>query len=287
MEQRAIAGLAIAVIAIVLLSMLFRDVGDSFEKLDVEEIKCRESIKAHAQTTSWTAGEVGGAIACEPRRPDPISEERVLAEEMRNCWDRWQQGSLELFQEQGTYCNVCSFVSLTKDFENFGEFLATTDAPHTPLTYAEHFSPYLSEFSEDVAMPNAVQQVDLDSEQPYAVIFVYSRGTGNVGSWFTNFLWYPDDATLDLAAGAGAGAAGGGLLMGAAYLGGASVALSSLPFWVVGGAAAGAAYVIGFSGLETPQWISLIGVIPNEPEALNQWGCEFSGQRSQNMIKDV
>jgi len=107
-----------------------------------------------------------------------------LAEAMRQCWQNWGSGRLDLFNSAGDYCSVCSVITFTKELQgnvsnlsNFSGYLDnTTFLPG--MTYKQLLQGYAS-VNTDISGGNlASPPYKVSTAEPIAVIFWYSKEKG-------------------------------------------------------------------------------------------------------------
>lgn len=198
---------------------------------------------------------------------DTAAQERMkhlLAEEMRQCWNDWGKGELELFKEEGVYCHVCAKVHFDHaerqalPLRNFSGYLAEEKAPEGD-TYAQVLTGAISE-NTGVEMKHFGEQVyTVDTSRDQLVLFTYAK--------------YKDQKTLaqvvfgadKVTPGASALIAGGTVATGAIILGAPVVVPAGVAFFVVGAITSAADDFYTFSA---------IYITPEDPSSYNAESCE-------------
>lgn len=182
-----VVSLAILLVIAVVVLLFFNQVKEKASAQSTVEL-CRESVELSALT------KVGGiqtydALQC-PTEYTALTEDdekeikQQLAQEMLNCFYKFGQGKLELFQlKPGTeinYCAVCSVIEFKGDaagvpIKDFTQFLVTEKVPR--LYGTETYYEFLYGESAPVGFGTEAAKLndDLSSEVPYAVLFFYAK----------------------------------------------------------------------------------------------------------------
>ncbi len=125
----------------------------------------------------------------------------IIAEEIYDCWDKFGEGKLELFEGNNVYCSICSHI----DFENkelvinnFGEYLATRLIPRIDTTqdvtlerptYIEYLTAYKTKGYNFIKQREYGtiddDSIDTSNNNEYSVLFVYVKGREKM----KNFLY--------------------------------------------------------------------------------------------------
>ncbi|MDD9953870.1 MAG: hypothetical protein OXR66_06055 [Candidatus Woesearchaeota archaeon] len=205
-----------------------------------EDLDCSSQIRAHAAVVKLTAEQKQLNIKCPTKRFPLVEEhEKWLARHMRQCWDMWGNGELQLFgTNDGMYCHVCSVHTIENipKMENFHIFLQNTTMEGATVTYEEYLSGTLrgSHFAKEDIPANA--EAEFLAEDPVGVIFYHAKGQSGMEKLWNHFI--PDPVT-GTAVGAGLGGAAGGVAF--AKFGAVFVGIVAAPAWVPSAAATGIA----------------------------------------------
>ncbi len=294
-------GVLVGLVVIILGLLLYHHLFQAGQGLPSEE-NCRASIIANSKIVHGSAGTLSSNIQCEAEDKtistrDQEAARRQLAEALRFCWDRWQHGSLELFEGEGTFCNPCAFVSLQHDLTDFNRYLFTTPIKKDGPTYVQYLTSTSTEFAEGNVpeLPKDAPRELLPAGQ-YAVLFVYAKGEAAVGKLRDNLqknslLTATTVAKYSIRGAAiGSGVAAGGVVAVFATMAAAGAAVPG-PGWVVSaisllGVAGGALYGAIKGGqyaydtqITLPQWTAQVVLLPNKPEEIARWGCTKSTQQ--------
>ncbi len=274
---------------------------DVFERgsLAAEEEHCRQTITMHSRLVRSTGEHAAPPIECAPDERvidnrDPEKAKRQVADALVFCWERWQEGEIQLFNEEGTFCNPCSIVTFRKaDGEFRGVTAYMENAKVNGVTYADFLYPFESElYGEEKDMTHP--ELAFDTSETYAIVFYHDKNHSTRGLWeaVTEDPLKLTNAMRE----AGTGATVGALVVGVPVLviGGVCTFISGgicAPVTATGtlaatgiGSTIGAAVGGGKSvmdGLTYPEWFSMIFVIPHESEAYKALGCEAVFQQGR------
>jgi hypothetical protein len=283
---------AIAVMVLLLIMLLYQKiyVGTAGSP---EEAQCRASIVTQAKIVYASGGDLSSQIVCTPKQVTISTEneenaKRQLAETMKSCWDRWQRGTLELFKDNGIYCNPCAYVSFNgggKTLQGFSQYLTTATISKDGPTYASYLmSTGSGQAKGNVPMtstPPSVAEDTLLTGTEYAVLFLYAKGD-SVQRIKNNFGSNPVRNVKKVAVMTGVGAVVGGVTIVVATGGIALVPI--VIAGVAGGAIGGIGeYLVGSS--EKPEWVSLVVLEPNDANTLLGLGCQKVEQQGPSQLK--
>lgn len=270
-----------------------------------ENSLCYLQVLAHNRIAELSKGEKAPPIIC-PTKEVPIkaslSESRVkqdIALEMKRCWETWGAGEYVLFDEDSTYCHICSVVRFEEreNIEDFNTYLLTTPiAQHSNLSYMEYLSPgfFGERYAKDAfaqELANTPQEGTIDTSKDYAIIFYHLRGEEQVKRFF---IEVSQDSVTRTGAALGVGGASG-LIVGGSAAAAAQIALIGVCGLATGGwclvAVAGAGIAAGgmaavSSGYvaqalidNPPSHMSMLLFKPLEPDEIEQLRCQKSFAR--------
>ena len=163
---------------------------------------CGESVKAHALFTFGDLAQQPG-IKCSPLGVTIDTDlgssrgqeraKRKIASVMKDCWDVYGRGRYKLFEKETVYCSPCAIIRFSDKDEGIGhftEYLATTNVPGKKISYLDYFSGYeTAQFRQLIDNPSIYNKEDvrlaqeLDSDEVYAVVFTYVKGTREIEEW--------------------------------------------------------------------------------------------------------
>ncbi|MBW2990156.1 hypothetical protein KY348_00455 [Candidatus Woesearchaeota archaeon] len=248
----------------------------------VEDSECKASIISHATLLRVTGEDTTPDIHCPTKYytlPKESNEEikHYIADSLKTCWGTWGKGELQLFNQQGYYCHVCSVIDFddkTKKIQGLNNYLINTPTDKdTPLTYMDYLTGYASE-KADPALIQEVQEKGfsdtIHTSKPYAVMFVYAKGKTGV------------KAFLDGMDALGLGTTGGGITTGLALGSAAGIGLAAAGVAsggaaiVIAGAVTAAGGVIGYITADDTHWIALTLFTEYNAETLKSIGCEIA-----------
>ncbi|MBW3020387.1 hypothetical protein KY334_03745 [Candidatus Woesearchaeota archaeon] len=115
------------------------------------------------------------------------SDKRVLAEEMKTCWENFGKGELTLFEGNGLFCSVCSRISAKEEvkIDNFEQYLQNNVVKGKDYTYINYLSNfrYVDDGVADLRNynPKVINQfpdstITISDDDKYGVLFIYARG---------------------------------------------------------------------------------------------------------------
>ncbi len=275
----------------IILALIISRAFSSPSYFDPETEACAQQIKLSSQIATASKGDYAIEIDC-PTKEVTISgneneQKHQLAQDMVACHELWVQEGL-LFDEDGVYCHVCSFIEFedSGELEGFSEFMNTVPED-TP--YLQQIAPIKT---EDLATQPVVADV-INRDDLRATVFLYARGEEEIK--FLDQRLFSQDAlerplvaggavtagyiglkygghvvikrTIGLAAGATCGAFSFGIgavpcAIGATALVEGTFLLSSL---------LGADYWVN----DPPQFASFVVQDEWRPEVVEQLGCEI------------
>ena len=162
------------------------------EDLSITE-QCRASVVTNARY--HIAGlDFSSEIDCPTRKIVLEKESQEEAKEkvanaMYTCWKQFGQGKLNLFKDDGVYCNVCYIIDVkTEDpIRDFGRYLFETPSPTENLYYYDYLNSFDTSKAKEVVGKLDLAGVRLegdelsnkDGENKYATLFVYAKGQDN------------------------------------------------------------------------------------------------------------
>lgn len=286
------------VILIILFVFFYQIRKDLFVK-PTEDINCAAQVRASAAISDIRKGKVAPDITCPTREVifksgvKDITIHEELADEMKWCWDTWGNGELVLFNEDGTYCHICSVARFegNRQVPGFREYLHEEIVPRTEVTYMEYFSPqylgtrYMTEEGKHSRLrEEQILTTPFEMSQDHAIIFYQIRGERQVKDFFIKMS---QDAIDRPAAAIGAGGAafaiGGTIAGGAAFVACGVVTLSAC-WWISGGVALAAGSMAGIPTAylaqeiadDPPHHMALLVFRPLETSDIDSLGCEYS-----------
>lgn len=247
---------------------------------------CKESIDANARG-HLRGITIDSDIKCPTKvfaiaSQDNEKKEKIIANEMNDCWTKFNAGKSELFSGNKIYCSICSVMDFEdkKNVDNFQNYLVNTNAPNKDISYADYFSGFQTSKSQEAmqkltpAQLSQLQATSIDGKKSYAVIFLYARGKDEMQKVVRHLTGQTAEGQngrigfgVGLVAGAGAGA------------GIAIFALGSNPIgWAIGGAfVVGSAVDAAFYFLSNdnkPQWASFIVLTEYNAQSLKELNCQ-------------
>lgn len=289
--------LMIIAIAFLLVMVIFFK--QTFDKPVDEEALCRQDIEMHSSITKWTAGILTTLPHCKPNQVliDPLSEEanHELAEELKFCWDRWQQGKLQLFPDdpndlnddeegEGIYCNPCSIITYKNNqpLEGFTNYLLTEKPKGREDTYYE----YLNSFhTNDNTKLNPAFQDKILTDDDYVVLYLHAKGENSLLSVRKALdSQYKAQAVKSMVQDGIQGAAIGGGVAAAGIVGvsaviGSAVITGGFSLIIVGvGVGVGAIWGAMSADVKTPEWASIVVMDKVSSETFKNLGCQYSYQ---------
>ncbi len=282
-ERLAIIALA-ALALIILLVVLVQNMTAGASK--AQEEKCRSSIQLHSQFVK-TSGERGApSIACTANNvtidnSDDAKAKRQIADQLVFCWDRWQHGDVELFKDEGTYCNPCSVLTFTEPGKKLGglsDYLRTENKPGGG-TYEEYLFP---KTTADYTLPTNkdTSYLPLDTSKQYAVVFYYDK-YHSMKTYLEMLDRDPaaavrvvEDAVPGTGVMAGVGALGGVLAVCTVVSGGVCAVIAA-PVATVGAVVFGGITLAVKTHQEIPypEWYAYVVLVPNDGTGYRALGC--------------
>jgi hypothetical protein len=286
MSKKAAGIGTLAVVAVLFALLIFMvifaiRVGTSTNKF-VEDSECAKYIKAHAFLLKTSGEAVVSDIYC-PTKYYTVSgkDDEVkysLAEALKTCWGTWGKGQLNLFKDEGRYCNICSVVNFGKKdatITGFNDYLIKNQISTTnDMTYMEYLTGVGSENSD----PQVLAKLEsvrftgsIDTSKSYAVMFVYVKGVGEIKKFF--------DSMDVLGFGTPGGGAVTGLIAGTIGTTAGAIFLASPPGWIVAGimgiGVVGGA-VAGIITADDVDWVSTVMFMEYSNQSLQKIGCQIT-----------
>lgn len=283
----------ILIATVIMLFIVINGVFSWLFEQDPEEASCAVQVLASKTISSLTKGDHALGITCPSRKVivPPLADEdtnRVLAEEMRSCWKTWGEGKDILFEEDGIYCHICSYITFEQPgtLPDFGQFLATEKPKNEDITYLEYFQPGFSSIEQEKSIEfenkkYPIQTGSVDKSKPYASIFYHVRGEKQINLFLTQISQDSINRPLGTAGGflvggglGGAAAGGSALLIGCG-------AISGGLCWAavgVGVVAVGipSALIGNYLANHPPEYASFIVFRQLDFENIQNLGCEYS-----------
>ncbi len=283
MGQMTAREILVALLAAVIL-ILWLSFGTDFgSKLEASMInnKCKADVYAHALAKIGRA-RFSQEFDCPTEEifvttKEPLIIKRTVAKAMHNCWETFGYGELDLFEDDGVFCHLCSTIEFEHEQEVQGMLKYLYNAKgRAGKTYAESMSPVLSRAGvtlDSLGKPLAEGDV-LDTSQTYTVAFVYARGFGLdklLAHYTTKGLSYGVGGTMIVIGLKMTGAGAASALTGVGTLPGL-VGIAGGVITTIGGAAV-IAWEEVFGGQEHDR-AAYLQLIPFESEALEGLQCK-------------
>ena len=246
---------------------------------------CKESVAQHARL-HIRGMDFSTSIKC-PVDYRPIGADKDIKSElayyMADCWDKFGEGRLKLFDEEilskknlCVICNHITFKEKTKiDAKDFMDFLKDTPFP-SEFDEEDNFEKdasyytYLSRYkTKDLDTSNIkLGDYNIDTSVPYATVMTYAK-KGNLNSFFYT------------ATGIGAkyGAVLGVIVLLVAPIPGTRVTAATLiisgGLGAAGGASTGGFAVAGVGGGITQNWDAGVLLVPYKTIELKKLNCDY------------
>ncbi len=219
------------------------------------------------------------------------SANKRIAESLYDCWYQYGEGKLNLYQGEGTFCSVCTFIDIEaeKPVGGLPDYLMSEDVPdNSGRLYIDYLLGYStpkagkmlgsdvvkgSPLFDAAAKSELEGKSKLEGKTTYANIFVYAKGKDELEKLKRHLTAETIAGKVGLVIGvAGGGVAAGGTMVAVATLG---AALGGPPGWVVLGVGA-AAFGIVYTMSEA---VSFIYSPDNVPEwaaftVIRKWNAE-------------
>jgi len=276
----------LALVAILILAVILVNAYTGLKNRMLTQ-SCKDSIEAHRIVAGATGRDIFTDIKC-PTNEITIKSlkgaNKLIAEDMHRCWYIWGKGKGEYFEDEGTFCHICSiyqFADKGKEVDGLFRYLARTPiqvkypGDSAGITYADYLSGTQTPMAKEKIDMNIqeVTKVDkLDTSQKYATIFIYTSEK--------SFM-------QDLMEGGGRSTVGASGFFGVVGGVGAALLIGTPVGWVAGGTVAilGAAGVIEAFNVEDAETIQFIAFRPYNSDELNSLGCQYVevGQRSNSI----
>ncbi|MBN1792556.1 hypothetical protein JW826_02635 [Candidatus Woesearchaeota archaeon] len=253
----------------------------------LEDEECASSIVSHSTLLRVSGGSNAPNILCPTKYPvasasSPEEVKKAFAEALRVCWGTWGRGELQLFEREGRYCHVCSVIEFRNKrikADDFSKYLSENIIPASAGKEPETYARYLKYFSTDAPQDEVKKAIEdlrgegnLDSSKRYAVMFFYAKGEDNIET-FLRAISTVDNKPVG-------GAVAGGVLGGAAAVGGTFLLVSNPAGWTVlavgaVGIAAGAVVggVSAWADANDPEYMAMTMITEYDSEKLKRMGC--------------
>jgi len=151
-QQKMVAGLILALF-VILFYVQFSIKAKEKGELILGDQQCIESVRAAAAASvigrvKLSTSDFQGRILCPPKdtkiKEDLDTEKgkekafEQIGLDMVRCWKNYGKGKLPLFDQEGVFCGICSWIEFTdknKEFSGLVSYLATTPMPLKTLRY--------------------------------------------------------------------------------------------------------------------------------------------------------
>jgi len=241
----------------------------------VEDSKCQKDIISHTLVLKLSREAISSEIYCPTQYytlpgSNEADTKHGLAEAMKTCWGTWGKGQLDLFKDEGYYCQICSVIDFkdkTKKVTGFNQYLAETPIKSgDSLAYIDYLAGYASEKADPTVIKNMQEASSqtIDTSKTYATIFVYAKGK----SFIKRVFDYAGGATGTVGGGLASGLVVG-VMVGATIASGGTVA-------IVAGVITAAGGILGFAYADDVNWASVVLLSEYNKEKLEQIGCQIS-----------
>ncbi len=212
---------------------------------------CKTSVQTHAKLLDNGLKAKVEEIKCPANKITlKGNEQKVkgqLAEEMRECWDLYGEGKLNLFNGDGVFCSVCSIIEAeeTKEVTAFRKYLVDAYVPgkgYSYLSYLQDFesqdAKIVQDYEQAISRESVNEKMIFNDDERYAVIFVDIKGQDLLSNYIKRSPQFA--------------AAGGTMVVGAATaITGAGIAVATGVFFIKGGLGASATGIGATVGLVT------------------------------------
>lgn len=269
-------GIALAITALALLLYFFTPI-QTWATDTLEEETCRSQVKSHALGLQLSGRQFASQITCGRDQFTVANTEqgkRKIAEAMRTCWYSFNEGTLNLFQGEHTFCHPCAVFTTEGSIHDFGAYLAETRMPRNDQSYASYLSNYASEEARDIDTLDerlghtAFNTTSFEANTTYAAMFVYAKGQDDM----RNIIEHVKGETT-------AGQLGQGFAIGSVVTG-AATAIFMGTGWGLAVGATGVALSQGlsyfYSPEAAPEWIAMTAVDEYQEETLKALNCEYA-----------
>jgi len=272
-QQKMVAGLILALF-VILFYVHFSIKAKEKGELILGDQQCIESVRAAAAASimgrvKLSTSDFQARILCPPKdtkiKEDLDTEKgkekafEQIGLDMARCWKNYGKGKLPLFDQEGIFCGICSWIEFTdkdKEFSGLTSYLATTPMPLKTLQYEGikggiSFADYIANYEhptfkevynnpkkfydrEQIGKKDVPILTSGDTPQ-YAITFLYLRGEDAWETFLERGGLTP--VTGSVAVGVvGAGAVGGAVGVGALFFftGGVAAVIAGVIAGVVG-----------------------------------------------------
>ncbi len=200
-------------------------------KTDPSIIQCPTSF---VNITSNKIGYIYGETYNDETLPgsEQLKERRIkelISDEIYYCWNQFGEGKKDLFGGPKKYCKICSLIQFEdNDIEVKGlyDFMMKTTVPDETLakngvTYFDYVNGYTKKGKYDTSTVNRqyLEQLEIDSKSPYAVVFVYAKSEPFVDNAVEHISKFFESAGGKTAIAAGVVALAGGIALSATGIG--------------------------------------------------------------------
>lgn len=187
LPNKLISGIIVLVVLVICFGLLYQYMNKSSEK-SIDE-KCRLSVVSYSNLLTRGFPVRTDQIHCPVKDivlKGDDSDKRVLAEEMKQCWQNFGKGELSLFEGNHLFCSVCARVSSEKEvkIDNFEQYLRNNvvrGKDYTYLNYLSNFRDVADDAAFDGYKINEIDQfpdstLKISDADRYGILFIYARG---------------------------------------------------------------------------------------------------------------
>jgi hypothetical protein len=282
-------GLILGLIILTLILITQSEAEEVLDK-DTKGYDCVTSIELSSLLSKLSGGDI--PLRCKTK--EIFYEENIeknseaikheLAEEMKDCWQKFGRGEKELFSNEGTYCNICTHIAFDdknqgKTIGEFTEYLSTNKPRKSSLTYMDYLAnvetPQFQSLINDKKLYNKKDnniEKEISGDKEYAILFAYARGERAI-----------DEFRKGLSGGTENTLIGSGVLGSVAGTTVAVILIATTPVgWVAAGVAGFVTFVsvvthgiIDFTSTAKPEYLAMTLFIDFTPEQLASVGCNL------------
>jgi hypothetical protein len=188
MSMRQFVGLLILIIFLIAF-LGFSDLFAEEAEERTQEDLCKFSVLEHTKL-KINGLDFSQEIRCPTQRiiiekdlrkeQEQKDAKRKIAESMASCWRTFGEGKLNLFQDEGLFCVVCSVIEFknpkTPNLPGFVDYFYTEKMLKSEETYSEYIVGYKKGDMFQAQQVYSVQEDTMDTSKPYAIMFYYPKG---------------------------------------------------------------------------------------------------------------
>jgi hypothetical protein len=271
----------IIALAVLIVMLMFASRISNLLSSQTDKNACKASIYKHAIGRIKIL-DIATDLNC-PTSDVTISGENAkkqLATEMYDCWDKFGQGKLTLFDRDDIYCVICSRIDFDDKakLENFAQYLNEQQIPGKEITYLEYLQGFETPRAREVVGQINQQLVNvntIDAQKRYATIFVYARGEDKVRQIIDLTLNTGRATTFPYMIAGGIMMVAGGALAttGLGMIPGSILIYTGKGVWTAAGAAA--LFEGYFRTDSKPDHIAFVALREYSQEELDSLGCKY------------